>query len=112
MNNEFDGIATFIKDLSGFRGDAKLFRLFPPLEDKVWDDEVTRHEYVVVSGVYAMFSGPETYIFGSDAEGEVTNWGELTGSFRGSIDHETALRNAGYSTIEYHVLQKQDEVRS
>lgn len=101
---ELNPTATFVKDVSAsFRGTAKLFRLSPPLKEEDWDGEITEHEYVVVSGTHAMFSGPETYIFPSDSEGEVTQWGELNGSFRGDIDIERALRHAGYSTIEYNI---------
>lgn len=91
-------IATFIKDMGDeFTGEARLYRLDPPMVEKNWDDEeVGKHEFVVVSATNAMFSGPETYIFPSDENGKVTNWGELDGSFRGALDHERALRGAGY----------------
>lgn len=79
--------ATKIKNLNGWEGDARLYRLSEPLDG---------HEYVIVSAVVAMFSGPETYIFPADPEGEVTGWGELEGSFRGGLDHVEALEGAGY----------------
>lgn len=90
--------ATFIKNCDGFTGVAKLYKLSPPLADEPWDedDEPTLSEYVLVSGVNAMFTGPETFIFPADENGSVTSCGELPGSFRGSIDHEQALANAGY----------------
>ena len=65
----------------------RLYRLSEPLEG---------NRYVLVSAVVAMFSGPETFIFGSDRRGEVKNWLELDGSYQGGLDHEEALRNAGY----------------
>lgn len=43
-----------------------------------------------------MFSGPETYIFPADKTGEIVNWSELDGSFKGGLDHEQALVNAGF----------------
>jgi len=91
--NEIGGAKTytFVKELPGWAGDARLYRLSEPLEG---------HEYVVVSATDVVFSGPETYIFASDADGEVTNWGELDGSFRGAKDHEAALAGAGYA-VEY-----------
>ena len=90
--------ATFIRDLDGFTGEAKLYKLDPPMEETDFDNEVVgRHKYVVVSATVAMFTGPETYIFPSDENGNVTSWGELEGSYRGGLDHETALKNAGYS---------------
>jgi len=82
-------------------GDQKLYRLDPPLSAYSWgDEEASAYGYVVVSAVSAMFSGPETYIFGSDANGEITNWSELDGSFKGALDHEQALRNAGYEIVK------------
>lgn len=54
------------------------------------------NDYVVVSAAVAMFSGPETYIFGTDENGDRTDFGELPGSFRGALDHEAALKGAGY----------------
>lgn len=80
--------AIWIKDVSkDFRGRANLYRLTSPLDG---------HDYVVVSEVVAAYSGPETYIFGSDAMGNVLDWGELDGSYQGGMDGELALMNAGY----------------
>jgi len=39
---------------------------------------------------------PETYIFAADASGDITCWVECDGSFRGALDHDEALRRAGY----------------
>ncbi len=77
-----------IKNLPGFRGEACLYKCAPPLEG---------HEYVVVSAAFAMFDGPETYIFPADKDGEVIDWGELSGSLRGTLEHEDALQAAGYA---------------
>lgn len=96
-------IAYKIKYLDGFRGEAVLFRMEPPLEG---------HEYVVVSAVhpkppegmnltrYADMFTPETYIFGADPEGHVVDWGELPGSFKGAMDIPRALVQAGYEIRE------------
>lgn len=83
--------AKFIKALQGFTGDARLYELDEPIE---YRDGTTK--FVAVSQTHAMFSGPETYIFASDADGEVISWGELEGSGRGRISHEFALNSAGY----------------
>jgi hypothetical protein len=64
-----------------------LYRLSEPLDG---------HTYVVVSAAVVPHSGPETYIFGADADGNVADMDELQGSFRGDMNHETALRYAGY----------------
>jgi hypothetical protein len=99
------GTATLVKRLTGFMGDAALYRLDPPLGhiDWRWDDEANESrdveftsEFVIVSATVVPYSGPETYIFPGSPEGEVTDWGELPGSFRGALDHAAALRGAGY----------------
>ena len=73
-------------------GEMRLYKLDPPLDGSV--------AYVVVSATVAMFSGPETYIFPADSDGEITDWGELEGSYRGGLDHAEALANAGYAVTE------------
>lgn len=88
--------ATFVRALSGWRGDARLYRLSEPLAPD-YGEERTPAEYVIVSAVVAAYSGPETYIFPATADGAVVNYGELPGSFRGALDHAAALDNAGYA---------------
>lgn len=78
--------ATPIRQLQDWRGNATLYRLSEPLEG---------NEYVVVSGISNEW-GREAYIFAADADGEVLEWGELPGSYRGDISHVEALRGAGY----------------
>jgi hypothetical protein len=95
-------IATYVKDVEGFRGVAKLFKMSPPVKYESYTAEgdfefVTKtSEFVVVSATVVSFSGPETYIFPADSEGVVTSWGELDGSYRGSLNHTSALERAGY----------------
>lgn len=79
------------------RGDQRLYLLDPPMPRAY--DEPGGTEYVVVSAVDAMFSGPETYIFASDPDGRITSFGELAGSFQGALDHVAALANAGYQVL-------------
>ncbi len=88
--------ATFIRFLDKFTGVAKLYRVSPKM---AYEDggEVKKTSFVVASATVAMFSGPETYLFPSNKDGEIINWGELDGSYRGGLDHELALSNAGYS---------------
>ena len=81
--------ATLIKDhLPDFQGRAALYRMEPPHEG---------NEFVVASAVNALYSGPETYLFPSDADGLVIGWNELEGSYRGGLSHAIALGRAGYS---------------
>jgi len=55
---------------------------------------------VIVSAVVVFCSGPETYIFEADENGNVVNWTELEGSYKGGLCHRRALENAGYEVIE------------
>lgn len=90
--------ATFVRDLEGFSGDARLFRLSEPVgydrDCDTWEF-TKRTEFVVVSAAI-VFGGPETYIFPANEDGEILNWAELGGSEQGILDHWEVLRNAGY----------------
>lgn len=75
--------ATFIRNLSGFTGEARLY-------------ETSDQGNVIVSATnFAV--GNETYIFLADEDGNVADWSELDGSLRGVWDHEAALESAGYT---------------
>lgn len=94
--------ATFIRGLSGFRGDARLYHVEPPVKwvkgyDADWNPVYCDTEYVIVSAVTVEYSGPETYIFPANQKGKVSSWEELRGSYRGGLDHAEALRRAGYT---------------
>ena len=54
---------------------------------------------VIVSAAVAPLTGVSTYIFTANETGDVTDWGELDGSFRGALDHNAALRGAGYEVL-------------
>lgn len=86
---------TYIKHLADFTGDARLYKLNPPLE---YDGQLT--EFIVVSAADVLLSGPETYIFPADVAGKIISWGELDESFRGGLDHNAALFGAGYEVVE------------
>lgn len=76
--------------LNNMHGDARLYQLSEPLEG---------HDYVVVSAVddtRGIYPICETYIFGADSSGHITDWGELPGSFQGDTNHAVALEGAGY----------------
>jgi len=87
---------TRVRELESSKSGARrvLWRCEPPFQCVGWDGELEPAEpteYVITSAVNAMFSGAETYIFAADAEGNVTDWGELPGSYRGGYDHEKAI---------------------
>lgn len=93
--------ATLIKDrLTDFTGHAALYKLSEPLKAFDWDGKLEgEYEYVVVSATSAWLGGSETYIFPSNKDGEVVDWRELKGSYRGGMSHETAINGAGYKLI-------------
>lgn len=92
-------IAQRIRDLEGFTGNATLYKLDPPIKvEPDYDGDFNGDvEFVIVSATVAFDSGAETYIFPSNKDGEVVDWGQLDGSFRGGMSHIEALKNAGYS---------------
>ena len=88
--------ATYVGPGKSGHADQRVYRLDPPIEWSPGLDEPTETtEYVVVSAVDESWA-TETYIFPSDASGEILDWLELDGSFRGGTDHRQALLNAGY----------------
>lgn len=84
--------ATFVKDLTDFTGEAKLWKL----SEEIAYDDGEKTEHVITSATDAMFSGPETYIFLATPEGEVISYSELPGSFRGGLNHHEAISGAGW----------------
>lgn len=77
----------------------ELYRLSPPLSGEDWEGEEYEHRYVIASGANVPYSGPETYLFPANEKGEITDWRELEGSFRGGIDCDRAIENAGYVVV-------------
>lgn len=51
------------------------------------------HRHVIASAV-CVLGEPETYIFEADERGEVTDWCELEGSRRGTLDIESVMAEA------------------
>lgn len=78
--------ATFVRNIEGWKGDARLYKLSKPYHTYDGDDV----DHIIVSAVIA-YSGPETYVFPATADGEAVDMLELPGSFDGSLDHEEAL---------------------
>jgi len=49
--------------------------------------------------VSEVWSEKETFLFLANEDGEITNWLELPGSFRGDHDHGRAISGAGFTLI-------------
>jgi len=83
---------------------AKLVKVLPPAENGMvvkqtvykLSTPLDGYDYVVSSAANVWDSGPETYLFGCDKDGNIEDWGELHGSFRGRLDCEEAIKKAGY----------------
>ena len=92
--------AKFVKDIKGMRSDARLYKLSIPVAYGWGDDEpMPTTEYIVVSATIADYTGPETYIFPSNEDGDIIDWGEMDGSYRGELSHAKAIINAGWISI-------------
>ena len=88
--------AYFIRNVDGFAGDARLYKLSEPAEYFTQDGNREKCNYVIVLAIYDFIVGAETYIFPTDENGKILSWSEMDGSFWGRMNHEKALRKAGY----------------
>lgn len=89
--------ATLVKVLPNNEGggEQRLYRCDPPMRFAPTPPDLTS-EYVVTSTLVHSTDGPETYVFRSDAAGEITNFVQGPASISGVLDHEAVLREAGY----------------
>lgn len=77
--------------------EQKLWKLSERVKySNEWDEVEKYTEFVVTFAAAVLFSGPETYIFAADENGEILSWSEMDGSFRGDLNHEQAIKNAGW----------------
>ena len=94
-------IAHFVKKLDGWRGNAALYRVVPPMEQTAYGldgtTETTKHGHIVVSGVHHAWAH-ETTGFPADSEGNTINMLDLFCT-RGTTNHRVALANAGYELV-------------
>lgn len=58
--------------------------------------KIDGHKYVITSATQVEFTGPETYMFGADENGEIVDWCELPASYRGELNHKKCFENIGY----------------
>lgn len=79
--------AKYLKDIGG----GKDHRLWKLSRECVSEDGALKYSYVLTSAAYVRYSGPETYLFPSDKDGNILEWSELPGSFKGDLDHNRAI---------------------
>jgi hypothetical protein len=89
-------VAVEVKVLQTGNIDQRLYKLIPPYGS---------HEYVIVSASrlsrISVYVPDETYIFPSNESGEIVEYIELNGSYRGGLSHSQALEGAGYIIVHY-----------
>jgi hypothetical protein len=90
-----------LRKIEGWRAEAYLYELSEPVRYANRDGVEGWTHHVIVSGVLSMYAGPETYIFPADIEGRALCMIELyPGSFRGAVDHDAAVRGAGWEPVD------------
>ena len=77
----------FVSKIKVLGSSKILWKAEPPLDG---------NEYIITSASDVMFTGPETYIFPADKDGNITSWCELRGSYRGELNHKRCFSNIGY----------------
>ena len=89
-----------IRDTDEYGDEARIYKLVPPFEraPRYNGEEAHTAEYAVASGVHSAFfpHGPETLVFSADANGEVTDFGEIGGG-KGYVDPDRAIESMGYT---------------
>jgi hypothetical protein len=88
-------VALIRENLPDFHGTANLYRVLEA------NDTFKAGDHFVASATDVPFSGPEVYLFRTDPTGKVTDWSELPGSSRGTLDIDEVLGAAGYAVIVY-----------
>ena len=96
-----------VRNLSNFRGEAALYKVSGNMDDgsivelHVVISAITLDTFTKVLdlALTGNSSECETYIFPSNEEGDVLDWQELAGSTKGTLNHEVAIRNAGWTFI-------------
>jgi len=95
--------ATLLRTVISASGaNQHIFKLDPPYVATGYDaedekvDEII--EFVCVSALFSVWT-VETYIFPCDDEGNVVDWGELPGSYKGGTEHDVALAGLGYTIV-------------
>lgn len=70
-------------------------------EQKLWKISCKCGEYVrfIVSSAATVLGKPEVYLFEATEDGLITNWCELSGSLKGTLDHEKAIKEAGWEIV-------------
>ena len=61
---------------------------------------INGHKYVITSATEVEFTGPETYMFAADETGNIIDWCELPGSYRGDLEHSKCFEYINYKIHE------------
>jgi hypothetical protein len=91
--------AMFYQTVKMGTSDALHFKLSHPIEYKDKNEQKQLTYDIVVSATSTPNHGEQTYIFPADKKGTVLSWTQHEGSLKGVMDHDAALKNAGYEAI-------------
>lgn len=89
--------ARFVRRIEEYVGDQRLYAIDPPVTETIADESRT-YNHLLVSALH-VGGRPETYIFSADPDGAALTLSELPGSQKDTLDHEAALRRAGYEIV-------------
>jgi hypothetical protein len=106
--------ATRIKDVSeNLRGKGYLYLLSEPLTSQDEQDKpVEVFEHIIGSAVIVPMCGPETYLFPATPAGTILDLAELNGSFRGGLNTDKAMKNAGYEILPHELTDDDFSLKS
>lgn len=93
--------ATFIRQLTGWNGDAALYKLDPPYVAKSYGEDCKEQtkeiEFVIASAVNNAFAH-ETMIFEAKENGDCVSFLDLA-CIRDSLSHSDCLAKLGYKAV-------------
>jgi hypothetical protein len=93
-----------MRRLTEFRGDARLYRVEPPMVSVEYNaasnDFEPTDQFLVILSAVTVLGEPETYIFPANEAGEVVSWTEMPGSQKGTLSHDQVLVSLGYTVVE------------
>ena len=88
-------VALVIKGIKGFNGRANCYQVLGP--DNC--EGLSHGDHFIASAAVVPNFGPEVYLFKSNEQGVVTDWCELPGSRRGTLDIEAVVAEAGFTVV-------------
>ena len=86
-----------------FNGYACVYKLSESVPYNFdWDTDKYLDEtlYVVISAANVPYSGIETFMFPSDKDGNILDWGEMSASEKGTLSHQDIIDNTSWELVD------------